>query len=73
MRLRSEKHGERLCLVGHQNTFHNNVTVNATGGRPQDHQGLAEHIGHAVKEAASAMMAKELRTQMTRGFIIAKH
>jgi hypothetical protein len=53
--------------VGQQNTFTNHVTVNATGGRPQDNQDLADRVGRAMQDQARSMIAGEIRTQLKPG------
>jgi tape measure domain-containing protein len=52
---------------GHIITHNNNVTVNATGGHPQDNQDLAEKVGRAVQDSANQMVAQAIRTQMKPG------
>jgi hypothetical protein len=53
--------------IGQQNTFHSNVTLNATGGRPQDNQDLADRVGRAMQDQARSMIAGEIRTQLKPG------
>ena len=49
-----------------------NVTVNATGGRPQDNQDLAEKVGRAVQTSMKAMIAGEIHTQIRNGGVLAR-
>ena len=48
-----------------------NTTVNATGGRPQDNQDLAERVGRSVQNSLRTMIAGEIRTQLKPGGILA--
>lgn len=56
--------------VTHNNV--SNVTVNATGGRPQDNQDLAEKVGRAVQTSMKAMIAGEIHTQIRNGGVLAR-
>ena len=49
-----------------------NTTVNATGGRPQDNQDLAERVGRSVQQSLRTMVAGEIRMQLKPGGILAQ-
>jgi hypothetical protein len=55
--------GGRVSNVTHIN----NVTVAASGGRPQDNQDLADKVGRAMQDHARTMVAAEIRTAMKPG------
>jgi hypothetical protein len=59
-------------VAGNVTNHVSNVTVNATGGRPQDNQDLADKVGRAMQDHARTMIATEIRTQLRPGGLFAR-